>query len=705
MVEAKPQTESIAAPRRPNRVVDLIGLAIVIALYVGFSTPWLDKPGLYMDAVDPDYLVVRMIHPQAPTEVWMMPGNFVWDRFPVLAGPYSGSFVAYLLVPFYLILGGTLTALRIAHLSFGLAILIASFLFLRRATNSLPISAVLVSLMAVDPAFVLVFRTQAYISIFPCVLAITGLLAMSRRRRFANYVVAGVLFGLATFGYFIFGFLVPGLIVFCLTDAPIRERSKLLLALLGGFAIGASPYALGYGLLFAALGGVGPGVNYVVSTFFALKVNTGESYAARYASVANWTWLMATAAWDSITFWADYTVHKGQAAKVAILEWLPIVALLFSFSPHHEVPRDEVRMFRLVALVTISFFLTATIFGQRMGGHDLTPLLPLGYLLAGVSVAVILSSAWLRRSRGLLLVFGGAISLMVFASNVTLTDAMTLRLGHESAKGLFSSILSDYPKVAEAENDRTPHIFWQWGSLFQFIYLTDGKIPAHSSGGLQPALCQYGKAKIVLTGDEAMHHPDIDFPKLRAKVTGTQMLRDVYSGFPYEIISVAPVGSPCVPVVGSAPSDLHLPEGVIEDSSASYSGIYPSLPGQCCFLGRAATFSVHVLPGARDLRFEVYAPNFSRVASERLTISIDGREVRRSATLAKGAMTWVDAPLPRESAGKPVVGVAIHPSSSFVPKTLDISNDTRTLSVILLRVVSANSVTGPGVSRQLRSSH
>jgi hypothetical protein len=689
---------SIRLPPQTHRILYFVLLAVVAVLYIAFGMQSLDKPGLYMDAVDPDYLVPRMIHPEAPTEFWMMPGNELFDRFPVLAGPYSGSFVAYLLVPFYLVLGGTLTAIRVAHLCIGLAILIATFVFLQKSTRSLAITTAFCAVLAVDPAFILLFRTQAYISIFPVIFVVFGFHTMYSRRSVGSYVGAGILFGLATFGYFIFGFLIPGLIVFCLIDSPRQDRKTLLLAVLGGIALGASPYALGYGLMFGALGFEG-GINYLRSTVFQLNVNTGQPYFARLTSVVNWTWLMAVAAWDSITFWGDATIHRGQAAKVSLLLLLPLAALPLSFGT-----RDEARMYRLVGLSTLSYLLTSTVFGQRLGGHDLTPLLPLMYLLAGMSVAVMVASAPLRRHTRTIAALGAFATIAFLAFNATLTSAMTQRLGEYSAQGLFSSILSDYPKVAEAENDRTPHIFWQWGSLFQFIYLTDGKIPAHSSGGLQPALCQYGKAKIVLTGDEAMHHPDIDFPKLRAKVTGTQMLRDVYSGFPYEIISVAPVGSPCVPVVGSAPSDLHLPEGVIEDSSASYSGIYPSLPGQCCFLGRAATFSVHVLPGARDLRFEVYAPNFSRVASQRLTISIDGREVRRSATLAKGAMTWVDAPLPRESAGKPVVGVVIHPSSSFVPKTLDISNDTRTLSVILLRVVSANSVTGPGVSRQLRSS-
>jgi len=684
-------------------------LAAIIALYVGFGIPSLDKPGLYMDAVDPDYLVARMVHPLAPTEFWMLPGNEVFGRFPVLAGPYSGSFVAYLLVPFYLLLGGTLTALRVAHLCIGLSILIAAFAFLRAATRSLAIAFAVVAVLAVDPAFVLLFRTQAYICIFPTVLAVLGFMAMYRQRRVMGYLAAGTLFGLAAYGYFIFFFLVPGLALFCATDTPRGDRRKLLVALLGGLMIGASPYALGYGLVIGTLGLPGA-IEYVRTTLFLLKVDSSQSYLQRLASVTNWTWLMLTGAWNAITFWGTTTAHRGQEIKAALLILIPLAAVPLAFTT-----RSEARMFRLVGYSTLSYFMVATIFGQRLGGHDLTPLLPLSYILTGLACALIVTSLPLRRvSRGIVAA-AVVVGFILFVGNIRLTDAMTTQLGIQSGVGLFSSILSDYPKIAEANNDHTPHIFWQWGSLFQFIYLTDGKIPAYSSGGLKTALCQFGSAKVVLTGAETVHHPDLDFAKLGANVRATQLLHDIYSGFPYEIVTVTPAAHLCSAPVAlaastasttSAPSasggaasaqtppqnsdaastTLQLPDGIAAADAAPYTGIYPSLPGRCCFLADRASFSVPLPANTRALRFQVYAPNFPRVAPQRLTFLIDGKSVSRSPVLVKGNLTPIDVAIPKTSVGARVVTVTVVPSTAFVPKDLDISADTRTVSVVLIRV-------------------
>ena len=109
----------------------------------------LDKPGLYMDAVNPDYLVVHMLNPASRTEYWLIPGQLLFGRFPVLAGPYSGSWATYETLPFYFLLGGTIASLRLAHLCLGLLILVAVGALIRQTTRSLILTgAALVALQA-----------------------------------------------------------------------------------------------------------------------------------------------------------------------------------------------------------------------------------------------------------------------------------------------------------------------------------------------------------------------------------------------------------------------------------------------------------------------------------------------------------------------------------------------------------------------------
>jgi hypothetical protein len=182
------------------------------------------------------------------------------------------------------------------------------------------------------------------------------------------------------------------------------------------------------------------------------------------------------------------------------------------------------------------------------------------------------------------------------------------------------------------------------------------------------------------------------------------LLHDAYSGYPYEIVTVTPAAHVCEPTVaeGTAPPvvvaqpELRLPDGI----SAPYSGIYPSRPNGCCFLAARASFSIALPPGASGLRFAVYAPKFARLAPQRLTILIDGTTARRSPVLTEGQLTWIDATLPAGSRGRGAVNVAIVPSSSFVPKNLGISTDTRTVSVVLIRVETTGSA-GASAGMQL----
>jgi hypothetical protein len=208
------------------------------------------------------------------------------------------------------------------------------------------------------------------------------------------------------------------------------------------------------------------------ATFFGLHVDSGQSYADRFASVMHWIWRMSTADWDALTFWGIDRDDVGQTVKAALLMLLPIAALPFAFSRV-----GPARGFRLTTLATVSFALVATFFGQRLGGHDLTPTLPLLYVTAGSAVALIAVQPRLGR---LSRVFAGAAlacGIVLFGLNAHTAAALTARLAQHSADGLFSSIFSDYPAAALAAGDKTPHIFWQWGSLFQFIYGTEGKIP------------------------------------------------------------------------------------------------------------------------------------------------------------------------------------------------------------------------------------
>src|SRR6516164_5451597 len=116
---------------RRSRLARWIPLAIVVVVYLIVATQQITLPGIYMDAVNPDYLVVRLLHDRTePITAWLLPGNYLAERAPVLISLYHGSQQVWLGLPFFWLFGTTVTGLRLTHAMFALGVLVASYALL-----------------------------------------------------------------------------------------------------------------------------------------------------------------------------------------------------------------------------------------------------------------------------------------------------------------------------------------------------------------------------------------------------------------------------------------------------------------------------------------------------------------------------------------------------------------------------------------------
>jgi hypothetical protein len=215
----------------------------VIAVHVAIGTQTFTAPGLYLDAINPDYLAVRITDPSSPTADWMLPGNLLWGRLPLLSGGwYNSSIVAYLTLPFYLVFGGTVLSIRLAHLFMALIIIGVSFEAVRGTTRSGLIATAAALALATDPGFVFTFRTQAHVTIFSVMFAILGIYLLANCKASpGRYLAAGFLLGFSVWGYFVYLFLFPGVLLFVLTSTPWRSRemSRAILWLGSGIVLAA----------------------------------------------------------------------------------------------------------------------------------------------------------------------------------------------------------------------------------------------------------------------------------------------------------------------------------------------------------------------------------------------------------------------------------------------------------------------------------
>lgn len=654
------------------RSISLWLIVAAFVLYVLFSVQAIGEPGLYMDAVNPDYQVVRMLNPQSPTAIYELPGNMLFGRLPVLGSLYHGSYTTYLTLPFYLLFGGTMLSIRLAHTLLGLLILAAAALLLWKTTRSGIVTGVTLLALAIDPAFFLLFRTQAYLPLFPVFFALLALYVLYSRQDARGSFGAGVLLGLAAFGYFVYLFMLPGILVFAYYGSASNERRKALASLLGGIVVGLLPYALGYGLIFLELGfklGLGSIHGYV----HALSVNSGQGFSARTSSVAQIVWSVLTNQWENGAIWNDAHVSVLEVVKAIALIAAPLALVAFTRRPY-----PNGRAFALLGATTISFLVFAVIFGNRLGGHDVTAIVPLVYVLAAVAVLGLLERVPLLK-RGTRFVAAAAALLVAF--NGVTASAMIGRLATHGGVGYYSDVISNVPNDAIRAGDTVPYVFGDWGGMMPFIYLTSGRIPTFDGDHLQDALCTYGAANVVFLGSDATGRP----PSMpQARIVSTVIDRDGRSGFAYEVLGVRPAGPRCG--VPALPSGMRLPPGVDAKSYASTSGVYPSASSMCCFLNRDASFVVRIPPSARQLTLDVFVPGYSFYGAQRLTIHIDGRLAAVTPTLHHGTATPVDVAIPPGVTGSARVEIAAQ--YSFVPKDAGVSTDTNRYSVILQSVVA-----------------
>ena len=158
-VNVMPETNlALTAPAAPAAWRVFVPALILFSL--GAVTN-ITVPGIYMDAVNPDYMVVRVLNPATSVPIWVLPGTMLFGLFPVLGQIYHGALPFYIGLPVYAVFGTGVVGVRLANLLFGLIVLAASASFLRAFRVNGYIAGFCLAALALDPEFLFSFRTTA----------------------------------------------------------------------------------------------------------------------------------------------------------------------------------------------------------------------------------------------------------------------------------------------------------------------------------------------------------------------------------------------------------------------------------------------------------------------------------------------------------------------------------------------------------------
>ena len=514
-----PVTGRDAVPEPRSAWPFVLAVVGVLLVYAGSATHLIELPGVYMDAVNPDYLVAKVLNRAHanPLIAWVLPGNYLANRFPVLVSLYHGLQQFWLALPLYALFGMSVVGIRLTHSVFAMGVLIAALVLVRRARIPLPIAALAGVALAADPTFVFAFRTQSYITLAPVAWMLLSIAALAMPangnqalpvRR--HYVVSGLCFGFAVLGYFVYAFYLPAMLGFVLaaTRRDVSQRGAAANALrsVAGLALGCAYYVLGYALVAHEIGGgIGGLIAFIEESTARLGAfATSPSLSERLAAATGFVESVFSNGWQRSLMFAEHGPQPFDAPRMLLLIVVPL--LLFA---NAEMRGRATPLLRVAIALPCSFFGVALIFGTRLGGHHFMSLLPLAYVALAAGLAALQSVTAPRRAT--LPVLPVTLLCVLAAINLAATQRDFATLARSGGVGLFSDAVNHLANGVAALSPATLVYFPDWGLALPVTLITGGRVATSAAVDAAQAhrmLCGGRDVAVAIVGDDTRRFSD-----------------------------------------------------------------------------------------------------------------------------------------------------------------------------------------------------
>lgn len=214
----------------------------------------IEYPGLYYDAVNPDYMAVQLLYPQVENPLWIVPHT----GFPLLGQLYHGTLTAWVQA---LVIGLTgnasLWTVRAVNMAYIVGICWICYQISKWVNIHKGILYSGIAVILLSPQVYSLIRTQYYIKLpgtFFLLAAVYTLMKISQNEQSKGklLILSGVFCGIAVYSYFIYLFYIPAMIVFCAAGPKKSSKDKIkeIVVWLVGVLGGGTLYAVGFFDLF-----------------------------------------------------------------------------------------------------------------------------------------------------------------------------------------------------------------------------------------------------------------------------------------------------------------------------------------------------------------------------------------------------------------------------------------------------------------------
>lgn len=466
---------------------------LAIYMFVGvfflfYSSQSIHLPGLYMDAINPEYQISEILYSESPIfGKWLMPGNVLNDRYPVFSGPvYHGSLQVYATLPFLFLTGVELESFRFFQIIVALVIIAMIMYIVGRLGADIPkinaLQLIVGLLIATDPVIAFGIRTQAYsiIFAFPLFLLSWILLEVSfnfpqaefAKKRFIYVFISGALLGLAVFGYFVYVFFVPAFILLFInkstqwtkvTKTEIIIWSKDFLAWIAGGFVGASPFLLGVTLLIKNLGGGKAALEWWHTISTGLHIlREDQSVIGRLGSVLSQLFAVISGEWLFRQILKEFGALNESASVIKVLLILFVFFLWWWWSRTKKTSKFAV-------LAIFMYLVFALVFGTRLSGHHFIVILPLIYL----GLVVNHPPEKIRNKLNYLWWCG---YVFIICINIIVGIMFLQRLKATGGAGLYSDVINRFSNFILTEHRDSFVYFPDWGYRMPFTFLAKGAV-------------------------------------------------------------------------------------------------------------------------------------------------------------------------------------------------------------------------------------
>ena len=457
---------------RPNMAVYRHLWMIPVAVFLLAVAYHIDLPGLYMDAVNPDFVAAQELHRHLHNPGATLPSKI----FPILGNLYHGVQNFYVALPMLAIFGFHVATIRIAQALFGAALLAAFFIVARRLTLSTWLAMAGALGLATEIAFTASFRTQFYIMMGGATWLFVSLMlaipatpntAQSDRRAFWS----GFFSGLAGYGYFVLLFFVPGTFAWVALQPAANSRTTRRWVV--GLAAGLTPFALGYVSLVLKLHGIEPALRLIHTLLGVL--HPFESSGASHGNLS-YAWELAH---QAITNAGNDTVIFGHAmpswwGEAKFYLFAGCTLLMSAWSLGSLALRRTRPSWALIGLVPLSFLLTASLFGHRLWVHHFSVLVPFVYLLPLPLLARVFSA--MKTGPALRAAAVGFACLAGLIGNISQQYAFHTALARSGGEGMTTTALTELAVEARDAPSNVAYVFPEWGFFTSFCLLTANKV-------------------------------------------------------------------------------------------------------------------------------------------------------------------------------------------------------------------------------------